>query len=181
MLNLVPKDQKNKLIREYRIRFFVILFALTLTAEVISLILLIPPYLTAKTRIDLLNARSAGLQAQNVTTETTKLEAIVRKTTSYLNIFTSNATPKGVLSVVDTMVGLRGESVKIKNISYKTQNGQQYVLLQGVASSRQALLDFSKKLKTVSGVTSADLPVSDFVKSADIDFSVTVVIQPKKI
>lgn len=181
MLNLLPKNQKKKISREYLVRFFVVGFALIFIAQIISLILLIPPYLTAETRIELLNVQSAGFKAQNVTAEITRLSDIVRQTNNYLSLFTSSTTPNGVVPVIKKVVEVRDGLVKINNLSYKNQNGKQLIVVGGVADSRQNLLDYVKKLKVQPGVVSADLPVSDFVQSKNINFSVTVVMKAQNI
>jgi len=181
MLNLLPKNQKKIISREYRVRFFVVGFALIFVAEIISLILLIPPYITAETSIELLNAQSAGFKAQNVTTEITKLSEVVRKTNNYLSLFTASSTPNETLSVIKKMVDVREDLVKINSLSYKVQNGQQSVVVGGVANSRQALIDYVKKIKIQPGVISADVPVSGFIQAKNINFSVTVTMKVQNI
>lgn len=179
MLNLLPKIQKKKIIREYQVRFWVVALALTFTAEIISLILLVPPYITAETRINILNAQSASFLAQNVTIETSKLGNIVQQTNNYLNILNSSSTPTSAVEALQNIVNMPGVAVRMNSFVYTTQNGQQQIVITGTASSRQALLDFTKKLKNQPGIVSADLPVSDFAKSQDIDFSITILANPK--
>ena len=181
MLNLLPKDQKKKIAREYRLRFWVIACALTLAGEIISLILLTPPFLTTQTRINILNSESADLKAQNLTTETSNLSGIVQQTNNYLSIFTASSTPDGVVAALQNIVAVRGGSVRIKSFVYKMNNGQQQIAISGNADSRQSLLDFAQKLKGQPGVISADLPVSDFAKSQNIDFSINVLMNPPHI
>jgi len=181
MLYLLSKEQKNKISQEYRVRFLIVAFTLVFVGEIISLILLVPPYLTAETRINLLNEQSASLKAQNVTTETSKLTDVVRQTNTYLNIFNSSSAPTGVVSVIQNIISTRGSAILMNSFVYKAQNGQQQIIVHGTASSRQALLDFVKKIKIQPGVVSADLPVSDFAKAANIDFSITILVNPQKI
>ena len=181
MLNLLQKVQKKEISREYRVRFFVVGFSLTLVGGLISLILLVPPFLTAETRIEMLNAQSAGFKAQNVTTEISKLSDVVRKTNGYLSLFVSSSTPTGIVATIGSIVDIRGGAVQINSLEYKAQGGQQQISIRGVAGSRQALLDYIKKIKLQPGVVSADLPVSDFAQSQNIDFSLTVSIKPQHI
>lgn len=181
MLNLLPKDQKKKIIREYRTRFLIVAFSLLLAGEVIFLILLIPPYLTAKSRLYSLNSQSASIKAQNITTETDQLGAEVQKTSNYLDTFVSTTTPIGVAKAIKNIVDMRGSSVRISGLTYGVQNSNQQIVVRGTADTRQALLDFVNKLKAQPGVISADLPVSDFAQSKNIDFSVTFLAKPQNI
>jgi hypothetical protein len=51
----------------------------------------------------------------------------------------------------------------------------------GVANSRQALIDYVKKIKIQPGVISADVPVSGFIQAKNINFSVTVTMKVQNI
>lgn len=155
--------------------------ALLLAGEVISLILLVPPYLTAQTRIDILNSESVNLKVQNLNTESSKLSDIVRQTNDYINIFSSSSTPVGVVDAIQKIVDVRDNTVRLGSFFYRTNSGQQQIVVTGNANSRQSLLDFAKKIKNQPGVVSADLPVSDFAKAQNIDFSINVLINPQHI
>ncbi len=179
MLNLLLKEQKQKIIREYRNRFIVVALALALAGEAISLILLVPSFLTAQTRIDILNSQSADLKVQNLNAETLELSKIVQKTNSYINILSSSSTPIGVVNALQIIVKTRGTAINLSSFLYRMINGQMQIIVSGRASSRQTLLDFVKKIKLQQGVISADLPVSDFAKAQNIDFAITIIMNPK--
>jgi nitrate reductase NapAB chaperone NapD len=179
MLNLLPKDQKNKIVREYRIRFWVVTCSLFLAVEIISLVLLFPPYLTVQTRIDILNSQSTDQKVQNLTTEISSLGDVVQQTNNYLDIFNSSSTPTGVVAALQNIVSVHDKTIRIGSFYYKANKGQQQIVIIGNANSRQSLLDFTKKLKNQPGVVSADLPVSDFAKSQDINFSINVLVNPQ--
>jgi hypothetical protein len=159
----------------------VIVCSLLLAGEVISLILLVPSYITAQTRINILNSESANLKVQNLTAESSQLSGIVQQTNGYLKVLSSSSTPVGVVSSLRNIADVRGQAVRIGSFFYRTNNGQQQVVISGNANSRQSLLDFAKKLKSQPGVVSADLPVSDFAKAQDIDFSINVLMNPQHI
>lgn len=181
MLNLLLKDQKKKIVHQYRMRFLVVFLALTFAGEVISLILIFPSYITARTRLNILSDQSVSLKIKNVTTETSNLSETVQQTNNYLNILTASSAPNDVVAILRNITDIRGVSVKMDSFVYSTQNDGQQVVIHGTANSRQTLLDFVKKLKALPGVVSADLPVSDFAQSQNIDFSVTVMLNPQHI
>jgi hypothetical protein len=176
MLNLLPKNQKSKIVREYRIRFVAVACSLFLAAEIISLILLFPSYLTVQTRINILNSQSTSQKVQNLTTEIASLGSIIQQTNNYLDVFNSSSTPVGVVESLQNIIGTRDKTIRIGSFYYKTNKEQQQIVITGKANSRQSLLDFTKKLKNLPGVVSVDLPVSDFAKSKDIDFSINILM-----
>jgi hypothetical protein len=181
MLNLLLKEQKKNITREYRVRFWTVACSLFFAGEIISLILLFPSYLTAHTRLNILNSESASLKVQNLTTESARLSSIVQQTNNYLDILTSSTTPIGAVSAIQNIAAVRDGSVRIGSLLYRINNGQQQIVIAGKANSRQSLLDFVKKLKNQPSVVSADLPISDFAKSQNIDFSINIFMNPQHI
>lgn len=181
MLNLLPKDQKEKISREYKMRFFVVASALALVAEIISLILLVPSYLTTQTRLNVLNSESVSVKVQNLTAESSSLANTVQQTNNYLSVLISSSTPVGVVASLENIIAVRGSAVRIGGFFYRTNNGQQQIVVSGNANTRKSLLEFANKLKNQPGVISADLPVSDFAQAQDIDFSVNVLMKPQNI
>jgi len=181
MLNLLSKDQKNKITREYRVRFWVIAFALAFIGEIISLVLLVPSFLTVQTRINILGSQAVDLKVKSLASESSNLVDTIKQTNNYLNTFNSSSTPVGVVEAFQNIVAIRGGAVRIGSFFYRANNGQQQIVISGNADSRQSLLDFVKKLKTQPGVVSADLPVSDFAQAQDIDFSINILINQNNI
>jgi hypothetical protein len=180
MLNLLPKIQKKAIIREYRIRFIIMALVLLLMGEAIALVLMAPPYITASLRIGLLNSQSAGLKVQTATAEANRLSDIVKQTNTYLAVLTASSTPTGAALLLEHIIAVKDANIRLTSFNYSGK-GQQKLDIGGTASTRQALLDFVKKLKSLPGIVVSDLPVSDFAKSQDIDFSVNVTVaDPKK-
>lgn len=181
MLNLLRPEQKKKIIHEYHVRFFVLAFALLLCIQVISIVLLVPSYTTSKIRADAANSQSSILQAQSVSEKVTTLNNLVKKTNDYVSVFVSLPTSTDIIGAINSIVDNRG-TVKIKGLVYNSsQNSLQQIIAQGVAPTRQDLLDFVKRLKEQPGVLSATSPLSDFSQAQNINFSVTVVRQPQNI
>ena len=172
MLNLLPKDQKDKIAREYKIRFWAVACALIFVGEVISLVLLFPSYLTVQTSFNILDSQSASLTVKNLTAETASLSGIVQETNNYLNVLNSTSTPVRVVAALQSIASARDKTVRIGSIFYRTKDGQRQIVVSGNANSRQSLLDFAQKLKIQPGVVSADLPVSNFAEAQNINFSI---------
>ena len=181
MLNLLQKDQKKKIAREYRFRFLITALYISFVGEIIALILLVPPFLIAHTKSEILSSQSASLQVQNLTIETNNLTTEVQKTNTYINAFNSSTTPTGVVAAINNIVATHDSSVRLNGLVYKIQNGNQQIVVGGIAASRQALLDFIKRIKVQPGVISADLPVSDFANAKDINFSINILAKPQQI
>jgi len=179
MLNLLPKEEKKKISHEYRVRFAIVALTLTFFALIVSLVLLVPSYFTAEVRKSTLDSESAGVEAKNATAESAKLGETLRQTNASLSIFTSSTTPTGVVGLLDNISALRGTTVRIQDFSYTAAKGQQQIVINGKGDTRQALVDFTKKIRNLPNVVSVDLPVSDLAEAQNINFSVIILIQQK--
>lgn len=175
MLNLLKPEQKKQIIHEYHVRFFVLVFVMLFCVEVLAVILLLPSYLTSKARSDALNSKSSILQAQSISEQGAALNDLIKKTNDYIGVFLASATSTSVSAALHAVVDNRGNAVKINGLVYSVQNGVQQITVQGVAASRQDLLDFIKRLKQQKGVLSANLPLSDFSQAQNITFSLVVI------
>ncbi len=177
MLNLLRPEQKKKIIREYHVRFFVLALTLLFVSQIIAIILLVPSYLTSKSAADNLNSQNAALQAQSADQEGSTLNATIQKTNDSINIFSSIASSSpDVIAALHKVIDNKGGAVRIIGLNYSIQGKQQQVTMQGVAASRQDLLNFAKQLKQQKGIVSADLPISDFSQAQNINFSLPITI-----
>lgn len=69
--------------------------------------------------------------------------------------------------------------VRIVGLVYQPQetatNLSAKLSLNGVSSSREAIVEFVKKLQQEPSFSSVNVPVSDFAKDRDIEFSLTLI------
>src|SRR3989344_4079100 len=145
MLNLLRPEQKKKIIREYHIRFFVVGTSLFFVAEIIAIVLLVPSYVMTKARADDLNSKSSILQAQNLSEEGATLNAIVQKVNGYESIFLSSSTPVELSAILKKVVDNRGPAVRLDGFIYSAADNKQQIVVQGIANTRQDLLNFIKQ------------------------------------
>jgi hypothetical protein len=176
MLNLLRPEQKKKIIHEYHVRFFVLVFSLLFCIQIVAIILLIPSYAISKARSDALNSQTSTLQKQDESQEVARLNGLVNQTNGYINILSLTSTTTDAYLIIDNIVNVRGPNIKINGVVYGAQNGQNQVIIQGTAVSRQNLLDFVNQLKKQKKVLSATLPISDFSQPQNINFSLTVIM-----
>jgi hypothetical protein len=71
----------------------------------------------------------------------------------------------------------RGQGVAIERLEFLT--GEETSLrVSGVAGTRESLTAFARRLEGIQGAPRVDLPVSNFTKSADAPFSLTLYFHP---
>lgn len=176
MLNILPQQQKNILKKEYSLRRIVVCLSFVVFALFISVTLLVPSYFSFYVRsnqaeINLAQAKadlSTDLQNDELTSELSTaikhavdLRPLVESTSVYdlVRLFES-----------------RPPAIKITNINFinMTADTRPIINIRGMADDRDSLRAFAAALEGRVEFENVDLPVSNFVKEKDINFSLSV-------
>jgi len=178
MLNILPKEQKNVLKKEYQLRRIVVWLGLVFVSLAVSLVLILPSYLVYRikardVRTELERSRKlleADFQSGDVAGETTR--AI--KNTEELKPFTAKTSVYSLLKIFES----KPNTVRISEISFLSQGVEaSKLLVRGIAADRESLTSFARALESRPEFGSIDLPVSNFAKERSIDFSMTITIK----
>lgn len=175
MINLLPFEEKKKLLTEYRLRLGVtVMFALAALVGS-GLILLSPSYVLALMRanytekmvLDLESKVKRAVQEKQINTE---IAEVNRK----IEILNSGRSEHLVVSeVVKKLMAIRPATIKISGIMYDPGVNER-IMLTGVARDRESLASFIDTLHKDNTFNTVNLPISSYVKSKDIDFSIAL-------
>ncbi len=82
-----------------------------------------------------------------------------------------------VLPLVNVIIKNKIPTIHINEILYKfTDKSNSAITLSGVSLTRDALVAFVKKLQSSGSFKSVNLPVSNFTKDKDINFSLSMAV-----
>ncbi|HLE49345.1 MAG TPA: pilus assembly protein PilM [Patescibacteria group bacterium] len=84
------------------------------------------------------------------------------------SIFNLMLYPQDVLNLVKS-----ADQEGIRVINYKIDFEKRTALIQGVASTRDNLLDFKTSLEKMEGISEVKLPLSSFEKETDLEFNIS--------
>ena len=175
MSNLLPKTYREEIRTDYRLRLTITsLFALA-ALLIIGITLLVPSYVSSKNK-------------QNITeNELEQVRLFLTKDTQEdpydvikeINNTLARLKPsdKETMSAYDTIINVLSQKdtgIKIQSLFYVKGEEVVKVSFSGTASTRQKLLDFKERLEKVDTFTGVELPISNFVKNENIDFSITI-------
>lgn len=175
MLNLLPTVEKKKILSEYRLRLATMGIFVIAALVLASLVLLIPSYMLAVSKFNSISDQLALQEAkQDLTGQEKNIDAQVRDVNKKVSIFLTGggADRLSPPDVITRVISMRGSSIKIQGFDYDAAGGQERLAISGVAADRDSLAQFFDTLKKDSAFTSVDLPVSSYVKSANISFSI---------
>jgi len=175
MFNILPDTFKASIIKEYHKRRLVVWLCAVCVLQISFLIFLMPSYIYLVFKEKGLEAdqmQTASVQSQTASTSSIALIQNTQKTLSTL----ARDLPHGsVHEVLAELVSLKGSSITFKEISTSMQTATiSGVTVQGIATTREALLALTERLQSDSMFSNIVLPVSSFAKDSNISFSLTM-------
>lgn len=177
MLNIFPTEEKKKVIAEYRLRLGIVVVFAVSALVLSSLVLLVPSYLIAVSKYNNVFGELSSLELrQDRAGQEKEVGTQIREENKKIDLFLKGDTgerptpPQIILSII----GIKSSAIKIHGFTYDASVGQERLVVTGVASDRDGLAHFVESLKKDPTFTKVELPISSYVKSTDIDFSVVV-------
>lgn len=188
MLNILPYEEKKKILKEYHLRLAVVSVFAVSALILVSLVLLIPSYMLAVSKYNFVAEELARLeQKQSGTISEKEVNKQIQEVNKKVAVFLGNkkvkvSTPS---EMITRIIGIKEDTIKIYSISYEANIDRDRVVLTGKADDRDSLARFVEILKKDPIFTSVSLPIGSYVKSTNIDFSlildrVIVTDAPKK-
>ncbi len=184
MINLLPYIEKKRIRGLYRLRLAVAALTFLSISGAVLVILFAPSYILSNTKETFAQKQFDAHQGNETAAIDADMSQSIDDINKKLQIFTGLGKPFLVSdSVIAPILRQKSQAIRIRQVAYtKSSDGKTpEVTLSGTADSREALLSFVDRLKTEQAFSKINLPVSNFVKGSDIDFSlqITLLAQPK--
>lgn len=177
MINLIPKKEKKDVLMEYRLRLGVVATLAVASLVISNLILLAPSYFLAASKYNSISAQLAAIESkQGAVVQVKDANAYIKSINKKIDIFMQKgvAVPASPPQVILSILNIKGAEIKIQGFTYDGGVGQGRLVITGNAANRDSLAGFVEKLKSDPAFAKVDLPISSYVKSTNIDFSIVV-------
>jgi hypothetical protein len=179
MIGFLPKKLENEIVREYRFRVVSIFLINIFFVFVFACVFILPAYIFSSyknkmisNQLNLIN--STKTEYSNLLLEEGKKDNEIISTLNLGSEYQIN-----IDESLQVILGLRNENIKISSISIIKNSKKVEVILQGVSKTRDGLITYVKDLKKDGTFSSVDLPISDLVKSLNIDFKINLIFDKK--
>lgn len=173
MINLLPYKEKRSIERVRSIRLFQTVIISAITICIIGLILLLPTLLTVRNRFTIASNQIASLErggALATDLDIASLEARARAA----NLKLSVPPESSPMTYIETTRSLAPSGISIDRFALAENK---MLEVSGVAKNREALQAFVDRLQKNETVSKVDSPVSNFIKSANSLFKITIVFK----
>lgn len=187
MANLLPAEEKKNVRTIYRLRLSAILVGAATFIAIANLALLAPSYLRAGTkeqvaedRVTQVSGVSADEQARAGEAVREEARAFEKKTALFLR---TQTVARGTYParMISDIITLREPLVRIQSLSYDKTEIRERFVVAGISAGRDHLARFVDALKKDARFTKVEIPISSYVKTNDINFSIALEIaSPKK-
>lgn len=163
---------------DFYLRFFTVLFFMLGSAMVLVLFAISPSILVLLGREKVVNETLENQKNEPLPEVDQKVLSTAEEINSKLDIVASAKENKFIVSerVINELVLNKMADIKITGISYEASaQGERKVRINGSAPSRERLVLFRRALEDSLAFKQIDLPISNFVKGSNIEFSLTLV------
>jgi hypothetical protein len=167
MFNLLLQKEKKSVYREYTLRLLSVIFLAFFAVMFIGAIFLLPSYVRLR-----LEERAHAAEILNIKKIDTDQELAVLLADAKIKI-SGLSTEKKISSktVIENIVAARGNGIVLNGIEYVHEGKEIHIRVSGISERRENLVAFSKELERDPIFNTVDVPVSNFVKDRDIEFS----------
>ncbi|MFA6463957.1 MAG: hypothetical protein WCV55_03040 [Candidatus Paceibacterota bacterium] len=172
MFSLLPEKYRKRLHFEYRIRLAIVGLLGLIILTIISGIFILPTYLRVsvenKISLDQKNSLEKQIALQAGQSGADDIKSIRQ------NINIAAVDQRSVISSIKAVIKAQSSEIKLTNFSYIYNSKASTLVISGIASSRQSLQTFQKKLLEQTLFTNANLPLSNYAKDSNIPFSINL-------
>ncbi len=173
MINLIPKEEKKKMVIDFYLRltiFFIVMFDFCIIVAFISIL---PSYFITSMKYSLISTKLENQKLEPLPILGQESLASIKDMDTKLTLVEKFEVNKFLLStkVINAILLNKMSDIKITQILYENNGTKgRTINLTGIAPSREVLLLFRQALEDSPNFKNVVLPISNFVKGSNIDF-----------
>ncbi len=174
MVNLLPKLERKKIDREYKMRIAIIYLFFVSTAIFIGLILLLPSYFIADINEKYAKKEIIDLENSTENTEREEINSMLRDTKEKLELIAQTEDSRYIHSIIDELSNALSGEILISNMVYREPNseGAYSLSVEGVAKTRDSFITFTKLLDEI--FEDVVFPPQILASEKDIGFNLSI-------
>ena len=173
MFTFLPDDYKKDAVKEYRLRLASVCLMLVCIFFVLGATLALPTFTLLRTEKAIAIAeRDLILKNLNENPETLGKE--ISALNAKIKFIVETTDTHSMISILERVLTQSGNGISIQSLSLKRATAASTISIGGIASSRDSLVTFSKRLQGEPSFSRADVPVGSFAKNKDIPFNLSI-------
>ncbi|MDE2399535.1 MAG: hypothetical protein KGL67_00775 [Patescibacteria group bacterium] len=178
MINLIPNQEKKKMIKGFYYRLTILSLLMLSVSIFIAILSLMPAYFFSSSRNNIANQKLEIQKKELLPLVDQQTSVIINDINKKLTLVEKAEKNKYSVSerVINAIFLKKISSIKITQITYQNNllDGKK-INISGTAPSREVLLLFRQALEEDPSFKSVNLPISNFVKGSDIQFYLSLI------
>jgi len=177
MINLIPKEEKKKIILDFYFRFAILFIIMLDFCILIAFFSLLPSYFISSTKHSFVSASLENKKLEQLPPLEENSLALVKDIDNKLILIEKFERNKFLPSVkvINAILSRKRSDIKITKILYEDKGtGGKRINIIGLAPSREVLLLFREALEGSPDFKNVNLPISNFVKGSNINFNLSL-------
>lgn len=178
MINLIPIEEKEEIKKDFYNRFLSSLFVVFCFAVFISLVMMLPSYVISLEKKNSTNQKLGALKNEIMPEIDQKALVSIKDLDMRLALLENARKKEFIFSkkVIDEIISKKVPGIKINKFFYENDSLEgKKISITGIAQNREKLLLFRQALEEDILFKNVDLPISNFVKGSDINFSINLI------
>lgn len=172
MLHLLTETQKNKVIKEYRMRLVVVICILIALVSLTGVALILPSYLIAVGKVNTIKVGNQSKEESIKILNDQNFKDKLKKIDSSLDALKMSINTLSPREAYNKIINSLPEGVVLNRYTYSlVDDSTAAISIDGVAIDRNNLLDLHNKLKLNPEFIGIDIPITSFTKKKDLNFS----------
>jgi Tfp pilus assembly protein PilN len=177
MINLIPNQEKKKMMRGFYYRLATLFLAMLVVCSLVAIVAILPSYFFSISKNNIAQEKLRIQKREVMPSFDQETLAVIKDLNNKLALVEKAEQNKFNVSekVINAVILKKIDSVKITEISYSNDVDKgKSISLQGTAPSREILLLFRRALEDDPLFKNVNLPISNFVKGSNIQFYLTL-------
>jgi hypothetical protein len=178
MINLIPKEEKKNMTADFHYRLLILMLVMIDFCLLVGGISLLPAYFSSSINYNLVNAQLDAQKKEPLPVLGEQSLAAIKDINTKITLVESAEKNKFLpsINIIRAILSKKRFDIKLTQILYETEaNAGKKVNISGTAPSREVLLLFRQALEESPNFKSVDLPISNFVKGSNIEFSLSLI------
>ena len=178
MINLIPNQEKKKMVRDFYYRFATLFLLMLCGATLIATVALIPSYFLSIAKNNEVDQKLEIQKKEPAPASNADTLAMIKDLNTKLNLIEKSEKESFPVSekIIKAVIMKKIPGIVITQISYEADPAKgKKISVNGTAPSREVLLAFRQAFEQDVAFKTVTLPISNFIKGSNIEFFLTLV------
>ena len=181
MFNFLLQKNKNQIVNEYFLRVAIYFLFFIFASSFILISLFIPSFFFDKYKNDAISSQLKSIKQQNINNTEDPVLLIRNVNRLALALSDNSSSTAKYTDIISKIISLKNKDIRISSITISSDNtnSSETILINGTANTRDSLTSYENEIEIDGFFNSVSFPITDYIKSTDLEFSATLVYKNK--